>query len=59
MFDILAGGFKEAKQKLQGIATLNEENVKEAISLIRRSLLEADVEYTVTRSFLKELKKKL
>ena len=51
MFDILAGGFKEAKQKLQGIATLNEENVKEAIALIRRSLLEADVEYSVTRGF--------
>lgn len=58
MFDILAGGFKEAKQKLQGIATLNEENVKEAISLIRRSLLEADVEYTVTRSFLKRVEEK-
>ena len=58
MFDILAGGFKEAKQKLQGIATLNEENVKEAIALIRRSLLEADVEYSVTRGFLRKVEEK-
>ena len=45
MFDILSDGFKKATQKFQGKATLTEENVSSALTEIRRSLLEADVEY--------------
>jgi signal recognition particle subunit SRP54 len=53
MLDIISDGFKKAKEKLTGTATLSEENLKEAIESIRTSLLEADVEYGVTKDFLK------
>lgn len=58
MLDVLSDGFHEAKLKLKGKAILNEENVKAAIDEIRKSLLEADVEYQVTKSFLQRVKEK-
>lgn len=58
MLDVLSEGFREAKLKLRGKATLNESNVKEAIELIRRSLLDADVEYSVTKNFLQRVQDK-
>ncbi len=58
MLDVLSEGFKEAKLKLKGKAVLNESNVKEAIDAIRKSLLEADVEYSVTRNFLQRVQEK-
>ncbi len=56
MLDILSDGFKEAKLKFQGKATLSEENIDEAIGVIRQSLLDADVEYGVVRNFLGRVK---
>ncbi len=58
MLDVLSSGFKEAKLKFKGRATLSEENVKEAVAAIRKSLLEADVEYSVTKQFLKRVQEK-
>ncbi|HYX40010.1 MAG TPA: signal recognition particle protein [Oligoflexus sp.] len=58
MLDVLSEGFKEAKLKLKGKAVLNESNVKEAIDAIRKSLLEADVEYSVTKNFLQRVQEK-
>ncbi|NRA64700.1 MAG: signal recognition particle protein [Pseudobacteriovorax sp.] len=58
MLDILSSGFKEAKLKFKGKTTLSEENVKEAVAAIRKSLLEADVEYGVTKQFLKRVQDK-
>ena len=58
MLDVLSDGFKEAKLKLKGKATLNEDNIKEALTTIRKSLLEADVEYSVTKSFIDRVKEK-
>lgn len=58
MLDVISGGFREAKLKLKGKALLNEDNVKAAIEAIRTSLLEADVEYGVTKSFLNRVKEK-
>ncbi|MFY7929540.1 MAG: signal recognition particle protein [Oligoflexus sp.] len=58
MLDVLSEGFREAKLKLKGKATLNESNVKEAIEAIRKSLLEADVEYGVTKNFLQRVQSK-
>ena len=52
MLDILSNGFKEAKLKFQGKSTLTEENVRDAVASIRKSLLEADVEYGVVRDFV-------
>lgn len=56
MLEILSRGFRDAKQYLQGMRTLNEENLAEALKIVRVSLLEADVEFNVTRSFLDNVK---
>lgn len=58
MLDILTDGFKNAVQKFNGKATLTEEVVDSAIKDIRKSLLEADVEYGVAKRFLKSVKDK-
>ncbi len=52
MLEILTRGFRDARQYLQGMRTLTEENLSEALKIVRVSLLEADVEFQVTRSFL-------
>lgn len=56
MLEILSRGFRDARQYLQGMRTLNEENLGEALKIVRMSLLEADVEFHVTRSFLDRVK---
>ena len=56
MLDILSGGFRVARQKLTGKANLSEANIDEAIGEIRKSLLEADVEYGVAKDFLAKVK---
>ena len=58
MLDVLSEGFKKASQSLQGKATLTSENVKEAVSKIRKSLLEADVEYSVAKTFIERVKER-
>lgn len=58
MLDVLSSGFKEAKLKFQGKATLSEENIKEATATIRKSLLEADVEYGVAKAFIRRVQEK-
>lgn len=58
MLDVISGGFKEAKLKFKGKTTLSEENIKEATAAIRKSLLEADVEYGVTKTFIKRVQEK-
>ncbi len=55
MLDVLTTGFKAAADKLRGKATLNESNLAEAMEQVRRSLLDADVEYTVVKTFLKRV----
>ena len=56
MLEILTKGFRDAQQYLQGMRTLNEENLAEALKMIRMSLLEADVEFHVARSFMDRVK---
>lgn len=56
MLDILTDGFRDAKLKFKGKTVLTEELVDDAIGVIRKSLLEADVEYGVTKSFLSRVK---
>jgi signal recognition particle subunit SRP54 len=52
MFDVISSGFKLAKEKLSGQTVLTEENIKGAIEDVRRSLLDADVEYGVVKEFV-------
>ena len=58
MLEVLTKGFRDVRGYLQGIRTLTEENLDEALKKIRVSLLEADVEFQVARSFLDRVKEK-
>lgn len=52
MFDIVSQGFKDAALKLKGQARLTEDNIAPALDTVRRSLLDADVDYGVVKNFL-------
>ncbi|MDD9951851.1 MAG: signal recognition particle receptor subunit alpha, partial [Zetaproteobacteria bacterium] len=56
MLDMISNGFKKATESLTGRSTLTEENLAPALEEIRRSLLDADVEYSVVKNFLKNVK---
>src|SRR5258708_31106532 len=58
MFDALAKGFKNARNRLAGLTELTEQNVESALREVRLSLLEADVELGVVKSFLARVKEK-
>src|ERR1700737_837658 len=58
MFDALAKGFKAAKNRLAGLTELNEQNVESALREVRLSLLEADVELGVVKTFLARVREK-
>ncbi len=55
MLDILSNGFKQARDTLKGVSTLTEDNLNGALNAVRQSLLDADVEYGVAKSFLKRV----
>jgi signal recognition particle subunit SRP54 len=56
MFDALAKGFRNAKNRLAGLTELDEKNIDTALREVRLSLLEADVDLGVTKSFLAAVK---
>ena len=56
MFETLSKGFRAAKQRLTGVAELNDEVIDEALRDVRMSLLEADVEFKVVKRFLERVK---
>src|SRR5580698_10477774 len=58
MFDALASGFRQAKNRLAGLTELTEQNIDSAIREVRLSLLEADVELGVVKAFLARVKEK-
>src|SRR6478752_4320462 len=58
MFDAIAKGFKQAKNRLAGLAELSEQNIESALREVRLSLLEADVELSVVKAFLARVKEK-
>ncbi|MBN1960051.1 MAG: signal recognition particle protein [Deltaproteobacteria bacterium] len=58
MLEIVSKGFKAAKNALTGRTTLTEANIDDALREIRVSLLEADVEFGVVRSFLSRVKQR-
>ncbi len=58
MFDALAKGFRQAKNRLAGLTELTEQNVESALREVRLSLLEADVELGVVKAFLARVKAK-
>ncbi len=58
MFETLTKGFRTARQRLQGLAELDETNIDAALRDVRLSLLEADVEFGVVKRFLARVKEK-
>ncbi len=56
MLDTLAKGFRNAKQKLSGVAELTDDVIDDALGDVRMSLLEADVEFQVTKRFLERVR---
>jgi signal recognition particle subunit SRP54 len=58
MFETLSKGFRAARDVLQGETDLTEENIEKALRDVRLSLLEADVEFKVTKKFLARVKEK-
>lgn len=55
MFDSLTEKLESTFKKLRGKGTLSEDNIKDALKEVRLALLEADVNYKVTRDFIKEV----
>ena len=58
MLDTITSGFREARLRLQGRATITEDNIADALKDIRVSLLEADVDLGVVTDFLERVKEK-
>lgn len=58
MFDSLGLKLQDSLQKLRGQKTINEKNIDDALSEIRRSLLEADVSLKVVKLFTSKVREK-
>ncbi len=58
MFDQLSDNLQGVFKKLRGQGKLSEKNVSDAMREVRLALLEADVEFSVARSFIASVKEK-
>src|SRR5579871_1138903 len=58
MFETIAKGFRQARNRLAGLTELTEGNIDPALREVRLSLLEADVEIGVVKAFLARVKQK-
>ena len=52
MLETLSKGFKTARDRFRGVAELSDANIALALSEVRASLLEADVDLGIVREFL-------
>ncbi len=57
MFGDLIDKFDGIFKKLRGAGKLSEKNIRDALREVRRALLEADVNYKVTKEFIKKVEK--
>ena len=58
MFDELSEKLEATFAKLRGRGVLTESDIKEGLREVRRVLLEADVNFQLTREFLERVEKK-
>src|SRR5512141_2934299 len=58
MFENLTEKLDSALKKLRGQHRISEENTAEALSEVRRVLLDADVNFNVVKSFIDNVQKK-
>ena len=59
MFDELTTKLENALKKIRGQGKLTEKNISDSLREIRRILLDADVNYSVAKEFIKKFLKKL
>src|SRR5919106_4540701 len=55
MFEALQDGLSTAFKTLRGQGKLSESNMRDGLKLVERSLLEADVSFTVVRDFMQRV----
>ena len=58
MFESLGDRLESAVNKIKGYGKITEENISEVVREIRLALLEADVNYTVVKEFINNVKEK-
>lgn len=58
MLDTISKGFSAARNLLKQETTLSEKNIADALNEVRISLLDADVEYSVVKSFISKIKER-
>jgi|GEM_PF-2897796 len=58
MFEALAEQFEAAWKKLRGQDKLTPSNIQEALKVVRRALLDADVNVQVVREFIQEVERR-
>ena len=58
MLDTISKGFSAAKNLLKQEKTLSEKNIADALHEVRISLLDADVEYSVVKTFISRVKER-
>ena len=58
MFDELSSRFEEAVKGLRGEGKISENNINNALSEVKKALLEADVSLSVVKDFISEVKDK-
>ena len=57
MFENLTDKLSRTIRNLRGVGKLSEENVKEALTEVRKALLSADVHFRTVKEFIEEVEK--
>ena len=58
MFEYMGDRLTNAIRNIKGMGLITEENINDAVREIRMALLEADVNYTVVKEFINNVKEK-
>jgi signal recognition particle subunit SRP54 len=58
MFDSLTQKLEIAFKKLRGQGKITPQNIEESLREVRRALLDADVNYKVTKQFIEDVQKR-
>ncbi|HTO55620.1 MAG TPA: signal recognition particle receptor subunit alpha [Myxococcota bacterium] len=59
MLETLTQGFRNARDRFRGVAELSDSNISDALSDVRSSLLEADVDLGIVREFLAKVQERV
>ena len=57
MFEYMGDRLTNAIKNIKGMGRISEDNINEAMREIRLALLEADVNYTVVKEFINNVKR--